>query len=83
MARIAAVALILLAASVARAGCIELDDDDVVQAPHGYIVHSLQAFIVHEMAEDSGGTGYWICQPEGGGPLAFYAPRDPAEDEPE
>lgn len=76
-------AIVLLAAcGVASGGCIELDADDVVQAPHGYIVHSLQAFIVHEMAEDSGG-GYWICQPEGGGPLVFYAPRDPAEDEPE
>lgn len=79
---IATLLLALVVATGARGGCLELVEGDVVQVPHGYIIKSLNAFVVHEDALPSGDEAFWICA-QAEGPLALYAPIDPMETEPE
>lgn len=82
MIRAAFVLACVLFAQSAHAACIALADGDVLQAPHGYIIHSLNAFVQHELAKPSGDDLYWICANDRGD-VDFYAPRDPAEDDEE
>lgn len=62
------------------AGCVMLAAGDVVQLPHGYLVRSLNHFVEYDDALPSGDDRFWICT-SAEGPLALYAPPDPAEHE--
>lgn len=77
---VAAAMLWLLPPAPAVSGCLELGDGEVVVVPHGYFIPSLNAFIEHNEASRSGDDSFWICSLPGG-PLALYAPPDPAEEE--